>query len=223
MKREPIYNLKIAQILKNNIKTRKSQYLSLILGIILTVSFIAVMALLIGSIYSSAKEYFYSRFSKADFIFVDTAESTVQEFVRDGIVTDYGVARVIGYVQPEEQVSGAYNNSPYAVASLDARAEEYLQLELFSGRMPEKTGEIALEASALRMLGKSPELGDEIIMPLHFLIGTDKFSSPDPVEKPYTVVGIVKDKNAAIMQSFTGQVILAMGVSLWLMWLQQNP
>ncbi|NLK01793.1 MAG: hypothetical protein GX314_01835, partial [Clostridiaceae bacterium] len=54
MKREPIYNLKIAQILKNNIKTRKSQYLSLIMGIILTVTFIAVMALLIGSIYSSA-------------------------------------------------------------------------------------------------------------------------------------------------------------------------
>lgn len=205
MKREPIYNLKIAQILKNNIKTRKSQYLSLIMGIILTVTFIAVMALLIGSIYSSAKEYFYSKYSKADFIFVDTAESTVQEFVRDGIVTDYGVARVIGYVQPEEQGQGlGFDYGSYAVASLDARAKEYLQLELYSGRMPEKAGEIALEASALRMLGKSPELGDEIIIPLHFLIGTDKFSSPEPAEKPYTVVGIVKDKNAAIMQSFTG-------------------
>ncbi|NLB09068.1 MAG: hypothetical protein GX832_05290, partial [Clostridiales bacterium] len=119
MKKNPNYNLKISQILKNNLKTRKSQYLSLIIGIILTVTFIAALALLAGSIYSSAKEYFYSIFSKADFIFVDTAESEVQEFVRDGIVTDYGVARVIGYVQPDEHVSGFYNG-PYAVASLDA-------------------------------------------------------------------------------------------------------
>ncbi len=202
MKKNPNYNLKISQILKNNLKTRKSQYLSLIIGIILTVTFIAALALLAGSIYSSAKEYFYSIFSKADFIFVDTAESEVQEFVRDGIVTDYGVARVIGYVQPDEHVSGFYNG-PYAVASLDARAKEYLQLELFSGRMPETAGEIALEVEALRALGKSPELGDEIIVPMYFLTGTDKFSSQEPVEKTYTVVGIVKDKNTSIMNSLT--------------------
>ncbi len=202
MKRKPNYNLKIAQILKNNFKIRKSQYLSLIIGIILTVTFIAVMALLLGSIYSSAKESFYSRYSKADFIFVDTTESAVQEFAEKGIVTDYGVARVIGYVQPEEQAFASHS-FPYAVASLDARAEEYLQLELFSGRMPETAGEIALEVEALRSLGKSPALGDEIIIPLHVLIGADKNSPQEPVEKSFTVVGIVKNKNASIMQSLT--------------------
>ncbi len=202
MKRKPNYNLKIAHILKNNLKTRKSQYLSLVIGIILTVTFIAVMALLLGSIYSSAKESFYSRYSKADFIFVDTTESAVQEFAEKGIVTDYGVARVIGYVQPEEQAFASHS-FPYSVASLDARAEEYLQLELFSGRMPEMAGEIALEVEALRSLGKSSVLGNEIILPLHVLVGADKFSSHESVEKSFTVVGIVKNKNASIMQSLT--------------------
>ncbi|NMD43198.1 MAG: FtsX-like permease family protein, partial [Firmicutes bacterium] len=140
------------------------------------------------SMFTSLREQHYSRLGEQDAIIFNCGGAPLEKLVTGGIFTEYGVAEILGCVLPD----GESENNSFSIARFDDTALALTRKETLAGRLPEKAGEIALERSTLARLRSEAAVGDRITLTL--LIPDGSIFLDTPVEKSYTLVGILTDK-----------------------------
>ncbi len=191
--------LTVNTIALGNLKQRKRQYITLIIGIILAIIFSSGTMFLVSCTMSSNAEYrnqSYGKFNAYYFApqdFVD-AESGKE----NGYLESYGYAHILGYGYADEEKA----DRGTAIAWLDDEAKELYYVNVKEGRYPENLGEIAIEEDAARRLGvKSDMIGKKVTLTVLGANGLDYLSASK--QKTYTLVGILKDKRSNIASLFT--------------------
>ncbi len=182
-------NLTVNTIALGNIRGRKKQYITLIIGIMLAMFFSGSIIFLVSCLISSNEEIlkrdygdFYGYFyNPQDYIDIEKGKN-------DGYIEQYGYAHFVGYAYTDEEKKD--KGTP--IAWLDDDAKELYYAYFDSGRYPETTGEIAVEKDALLRLGIDAEVGEKINLSVLTPDGTDYL--PDAIKKTYTLVGILSDK-----------------------------
>ncbi|MCD8006237.1 MAG: ABC transporter permease [Oscillospiraceae bacterium] len=135
---------------------------------------------------------------------VDFLESTdgVDEV---GLSTSYGAVRT--------------SSSSYSIGTID---ENFASMGpyLLEGRLPETSGEIAMEANLLSALGCDYTLGQEITMYVYFDYEIDGFTYYAPVQCTFTLTGVINsytniwgltniDLNSAVIVSEDAEALMA--------------
>ncbi|NLN20629.1 MAG: ABC transporter permease, partial [Syntrophomonadaceae bacterium] len=177
-----------------NLRNRRKQYRLLITGIVLAIYFVATTFLFAATMFSSLKEQHYRFVGKQDAIIFNCQDAPLEELLEKGVFSEYGTAEIVGYILPD----GQDIDSGFSIAKFDESAIKLAGKEAVEGRLPNKTGEIALERSALAQLRSGAEVGDTITLTLLIPDGTDFLASP--VQKTFTLVGILSDKLAYLDQ-----------------------
>ena len=177
--------LTINQIARANLRHNRRAYLSMVIGIFLSIFLITAMCLSIqGMIVRSGEK-------------VDEIAGTEDMLVIDVGMTEQELLEM-GYFQPDmgHVYLTALTAEGAGVGSYDELAEEMLLRKFVEGRMPEKPGEIAMEASALGLLRTTAGVGDTVTLNLIPLSGIAE-------ERAYTLVGILTEQSAEMNQSIT--------------------
>ncbi len=180
--------LSISTVALGNLRRRRGRYLLLITGIVLAIYFVATALLFGATMFTSLKERHYHHNGRQDAIIFNCREAPLSELLSKGIFSEYGTAETLGYVLPD----GQSMQNGFSIARFDESALKLAGKDLLSGRLPEKSGEIALEQSTLARLRLDAQVGDQVTLTLLIPDGTDFLEGL--VQKNYTLVGILSDK-----------------------------
>ena len=185
--------LTINALAGSNLKTRKKQYLIMIVGIILAMVFSSSVVLYLFSSNETFLEQARVKYGAQDAIIYsyDNDESAYRKAKQEGAVTDYGMGHIIGYAY----VSADEENMGTSVGWLEDKAVEISNQSLLDGAYPTKENEIAVEKAALFKLGIDAKIGEEITLKVKTQNKEDYF---DTKEKTYNLVGILSDKKSNI-------------------------
>ena len=175
-----------------NLKNRKKQYTSLIIGIILAMMFSSAIPLLFSSMITSVKEMECDLYGRQNGIYVDASNQLFAEAAGEKVVGDYGFAHVVGSVLTDD-------DTPYSVAYLDDKAYQLSNISFIEGSYPQKENEIAIEEATLAKMGLDVSVGDSIT--LDFLVQDGSGYLPDTQEKTFVLSGIAKNKLSNIISS----------------------
>ena len=178
--------LTITNLALGNLKQRKKQYTTLIIGIVLAMFFSSSVLFFVSCLISSNEEHnkrtvgdFYGYFySPEGFIDAEKGKD-------DGYIEQYGYAHIVGYAYTDKEKQD--KGTP--IAWLDEDAKELYYVHFLEGKYPEKIGEIAIEKDAIIRLGFEPVVGEKITVSVLTPMGYAYL--PEAQEKTYTVVGIL--------------------------------
>ena len=177
-----------------NLKHRRKQYAIMIIGILLAMVFSSSMLFFIFSLNASNTEMKRNLYGTQNAAYFEADEDIVKEAYDKGFITDYGFAHVLGYVYTENEELGS------AVAWADERFKKVQYQSLLEGDYPTSDGEIAAEKATLVRLGVEPKIGEKVKVKLKVQNGMKWFD--EPVEKEYTVVGILRDKKSNFFKNY---------------------
>ncbi|MCD7823732.1 MAG: ABC transporter permease [Oscillospiraceae bacterium] len=173
-------------------KRRKRQ--SLLIFAVLTISFaFAIMLLSYSSSISSTNSQLYSdTFGTWYASFISEDEASDREYLESNDwLDDIGVSVNYGYISKVSEFEGLYDNLSFSGASLSlGTVDESLigmGIQMQSGRMPEKSGEIAVESSMLSTLGLGSSLGQKVQLIVKFTANEHQFETV----KEFTLVGVI--------------------------------
>lgn len=160
------------------LRANKRQYLSLALGIFLSIFLISSMVLGAYGVYLAAREKRYEKVGSADVVILDNDTFSEEEIRALGQYDRIGHAYVLGKVE----------NCNLFVGYYDEIGASLLNLSPVSGRLPENEGEIAMEASAMDVLENEWILGDSVKLNICAIDG-------EPEQRSYTLVGILPERS----------------------------
>lgn len=181
--------LTINDLAMGNLKARKKQYITMIIGIVLAMVFSSSTIFLVYSMRDSEIQQSRDRFGNQYAITsVENADEGVYaDMKKNELFEKYGIAHTIGFAYNDEEKSGA------EVGWLDDKCKELSNITFIEGSYPENENEIAGEKTALLKLGyENAKLGDTI--KVSFKIQNDFGYLENTVEKEYKLVGIAADK-----------------------------
>ena len=163
------------------LRANKRQYVSLVLGIFLsiflvTTSFLGVQGLLLAQI-----EKTDSQMGKLDAYLLDDTRTSDEKLMASGLFSELGHVYISAQVKDSSIYLGWY----------DETAENHLYRTLLSGRMPKNAGEIAVEQGALLSIDHEKEwqVGDTLELSLLPIDGETE-------QRSYTLVGILQDQSS---------------------------
>lgn len=148
------------------IRANRKSYLSLGAGIFASVFLVCAVVLGCFSAYAGYLDRADREAGRQDAIAFHYNGSA------DGLVKDAGFCTVLGTCED------------YAIGFFDAQAERLAYRQMFSGRMPQKAGEMAAELNVINWLAPNAEPGDTIRLTITPLDG-------EPEEREYVLTGIV--------------------------------
>ncbi len=163
------------------LRANKRQYLSLILGIFLSVFLVGTMVLTVYGIYTA---YLHRRYDKVGYLDAVALESQYSA-INSEVLEEMGFFDQIGQVY----LSGAVTDTNLYLGYYDSVGQELLNLKSVAGRLPEHPGEIAMEQSAQEILEVSLEIGDTLELSITPVAGT-------PENRTFTLVGILPERSA---------------------------
>ena len=181
-----------------NLRHRKKQYAMMIIGIVLAMVFSSSMILYFFSAYEAMDKEYKDNYGKQDVIATvgGMGEEAFSDAKDNKLLTDYGVAHIIGSVCNEKKVYSA------PIAWLDDKAIDYSNISFIKGSYPVKENEIALEQTVLARLGiDDADVGDEIKLSFKVQNGDELF---DADKKTYVLSGIASDKFSNIARYSPG-------------------
>jgi len=190
--------LTVNSLAMGNLRHRKKQYTLLIISILLAMTFVSGIPFFVSCLSSSQQELQFRRYGKQDLIFINAHEEyfydTVYPLKED---LEIGYSQIISYIYPEngDSEKGIY------VGCLDEKAEELYYQTLLEGRFPEKENEIAVEKTALLMLGDNIIPGDSLTFS-ETSFNSDGTQSEN--KHTYTVTGILDDKKLYLENLHSG-------------------
>ena len=160
------------------LRANKRQYLSLILGIFLSIFMVSTMVLSVWGIYQAELQKRYNKVGYLDMAILDN----------DGI-TDDAIASLnkfdrIGHAY----ISGIVTGRNVYVGYYDAIGLSLMNLNPVEGRLPKSPGEIALEKSAMDILDTDWQLGETVAISITPVDGTEE-------TRNFTVVGFLPERS----------------------------
>ena len=160
------------------LRANKRQYISLALGIFLSIFLISTLVMSIWGIYQAQLQRRYDKVGFLDFVIMDN-EGTTEETVRSFQEFDsFGHAYISGIVTDRNVYVGYYDEVGLSL----------MNLKPVEGRLPETAGEIALEQSAMDVLEVEWQLGDVLELAITPVDGVEE-------TRTFTVVGILPERS----------------------------
>ncbi len=169
--------LSINDIAKASLRTGKRAYLSLAVGIFLSIFLVTSLVMTMRGMMNATEENARVKYGEQEVVLFET-ERTEAEIMESGLHDAVGQAYVTAYLPNTDKVFGYY----------DETAEKMLNRRFIEGRMPEKPGEIAVEQHVLDYLRSEAQAGSEVTIPLMPVSGQQE-------ERTFTVVGILVDQS----------------------------
>ena len=160
------------------LKANKRQYVSLVLGIFLSIFLISTLVLCVYGIYQAELQKRYDKVGYLDMVVLDNP-STTEEIIRSFDEFDrFGHAYISGIVTDRNVYLGYY----------DEVGLELMNLKPLEGRLPEAAGEIAVEKSAMDILDVSWQIGETVELSISPVDGVEEI-------RHYTVVGFLPERS----------------------------
>lgn len=178
--------LTMGQMASARLKANRKAYLSLLIGIFLSVFLVTTLILCVQGIILAMIQRNNDALGYENAILLDTPEFSDQELM------DTGYFDTIGHVY----VSAHIENTEIALGYYDETGAALLNRHLVEGRLPESPGEIAMERSAMLAIheGNPWEVGDKITLELLPIDGIRE-------TKEFLLVGILTEQSANIKTS----------------------
>ncbi len=177
--------LTVNMIAMGNLKHRKKQYVSLVVGIMLAMVFSSAIPLLFSCYQSSIAENRIRHLGKQTSLVLH-AENIDAEGIKPFLKEPAGWMHITGYGWTENPDQSA------AFGWLDEQAQKLYYLQFEAGRYPEKPGEIAVEENLLLRLLPDAEIGDTVTF--HVCPENGKTGITSGEEKTFTLVGILRNR-----------------------------
>ncbi|MBQ6273444.1 MAG: FtsX-like permease family protein [Oscillospiraceae bacterium] len=188
--------LSINHISAASIRANRKTYLSLAAGIVLAVLLATVMTLCAFGIIEAREQQIVQTVGYTDCILLDEPDITDESLRQSGLFDRIG----------HQFVAASVTDSTVYLGWLDEAGQDIVCRALAEGRMPEHSGEIAIERSALEKLRLEAEVGDTVTWTLLPIDGV-------PEEHCFTIVGILKEQSGAL--DVSGFAWSASGVLNW--------
>ncbi len=162
------------------LRANKRQYLSLVLGIFLSVFLVSSLVLGVYGIYLAFLQQRYETIGYVDMVVLDSTDPDPRELEKLEIFERIGTIRVSGVVTDRNVYLGCYDDT----------ALQLVNLVPVEGRLPQEPGQIAVERSALEILEVEWSLGQQVELDISPMAGTRE-------RRSYTVVGFLPERTEA--------------------------
>ena len=160
------------------LRANKRQYLSLVLGIFLSIFMVSNLVFSIWGIYQAELQKRYDKVGYIDLVILDNSIITEEDVHSLDGFDQFGHAYVTGIVTDRNVYVGYYDEAGLPLMNLSP----------VEGRLPEAAGEIAMELSAMDILEGSWKVGETIELEITPVDGT-------PEKRSFTLVGILPERS----------------------------
>lgn len=161
------------------LRANKRQYLSLVLGIFLSIFMVSTLVFSAYGIYQAYLQKRYDKVGHLDLVVLDNDYCGDAELLALGDYEELGHAYLSGVVTDRNLYLGYY----------DETGAELLDLTPVQGRMPGNSGEIAIEASVMEVLEVDWSLGQTVELSVTPVDGVEE-------QRQFTLVGILPERSA---------------------------
>ena len=124
------------------LKANKRQYLSLVLGVLMSIFMISTLVFSVFGIYQAELEKKYDKVGYLDMVFLENPLITENDVKAFNKFDRIGKAYISGIVTDRNVYVGYYDEVGFSLMNLSP----------VEGRLPESAGEIAVEASAMDVM-----------------------------------------------------------------------
>ena len=178
--------LTINRMAAARLRANRKAYISLIVGIFLSVFLVTTLVLCIQGVILAQMEQTNKRLGYEDAILLDIPE------LSDGDLAELGYFDSIGHVY----VSAGVKDTDIYLGHYDDTGSALLSRQLLEGRLPEQPGEIAMERSAMLAIRDDGQwqLGDEVTLKLIPVDGLEE-------ERTFTLVGFLAEQSSLLTNS----------------------
>lgn len=142
--------------IRNNKKTVKFRFTVFVISLCFN-----LLLIMLGSYVDTVKEINYEKYGEWKSVLPYIYDKE-EAFIKNKNI--HGLSYKIASIQMKDKDGGFINMG--TVAGLDEEAEKLFHLQLLNGRLPEKAGEIAVEATVLSSLGIDYALNEKISIPV---------------------------------------------------------
>ena len=165
------------------LRANKREYVSLVLGIFLAIFLVTIFFLAAQGFILAQAEQTNKNVGRLDAFLVDEPGISDEALLDFDMITEVGHVYVTASVEENGSYLGYYDDA----------AIEHMYRTILDGRMPESSGEIAIEQSTLIALDldRNWQIGDEIVLSLIPIDGQSEV-------RTFTLVGILKDQSAKL-------------------------
>ena len=160
------------------LRANKRQYMSLVLGIFLSIFLISTLVLSVWGIYQAELQKRYDKVGFLDFVILDN------DGINDEVVHTFDEFDRFGHAY----ISGIVTDRNVYVGYYDEVGLSLMNLKPVEGRLPEAPGEIALEKSAMDILEADWQLGEVVELAITPVDGVEE-------TRQFTVVGFLPERS----------------------------
>lgn len=160
------------------LKANKRQYLSLVLGVLMSIFMISTLVFSVFGIYQAELEKKYDKVGYLDMVFLENPLITENDVKAFNKFDRIGKAYISGIVTDRNVYVGYYDEVGFSL----------MNLAPVEGRLPESAGEIAVEASAMDVMEVNWSIGDTVELDITPVDGTAE-------KRSFTLVGILPERS----------------------------
>lgn len=177
----PSKPLTVGRIASARLRANKRAYLSLMSGILISVTMVALLCLCVQGMVLSRQREKEMRLGQMDCFVTAGAELTDVDLLKTGYFAELGHVYLTGEVEAFGLHTGWY----------DADGLRILNRVPTEGKMPERPGEVALEKNAHLLLCPDKQIGEEITLTIRPVDGVAE-------TRTFTLTGLLVDQAAAL-------------------------
>lgn len=170
--------LTISRMASARLKTERKSYLSLAIGVFLSLFLVSTMCLIVQGLYLQQHRETVARVGDIQCMHLDGGDTDEQVFI------DSGLFDRIGHVY----ISGGVSSTNFYLGWYDQAGQDIAKRRALEGRMPTQAGEIAMEQSAVDALCPDTNIGDTVELAITPFSGTEE-------KRAFTLVGILTDQS----------------------------
>lgn len=168
---------------------RKSSSLLLVFNIAICVSFSLAVVSLINSYSSNYKTQIRNTYGIQHEILFDVPDDLYTSLIeKSDAIENIGKVTIHAIVEIPDSIF----NEMAALGEMDDNAAELSRIRLLSGKLPEKSNEIAVEKSTLAKLNAESLIGSEIVLDV-LPIPVNGHSNTEPVKQTFVITGIIEN------------------------------
>lgn len=164
--------LTVNRVAGAGVRANLREYLGLSAGILAAIFLTCTVVLTLLAVYDGREAELERKYGRQDAFVYDAGPETGAELLRQGLAAETGMLYYLG------------RSGDCAVGYYDAGGAALANRQLWSGRMPEAPGELALELDLLDKLFPEAELGDSVSLEIQPIEGAKE-------TRTYTLVGVV--------------------------------
>lgn len=180
--------LTISRMASARLKAERKSYLSLAIGVFLSLFLVSSMCLIVQGLYLQQHRETVAKVGYIQCMHLDGGDEDEQVFI------DSGLFDRLGHVY----ISGSVSSSNFYLGWYDQAGQDIANRHALEGRMPTQAGEIAMEKSACDAFFPDASIGDTVELTIAPFNGTEE-------KRTFTLVGILAEQSMYLKErGYTG-------------------